>query len=201
MHTKFERIKALNAVAVRHSVELVRAATAQDWSRPTPCSEWALSDLVAHMTAQHHGFAAAAGGDGGDLAHWEVHPLGDDAIARYTDAADDVLAAFASVKTADTEFALPEFTTESTFPALLAVGFHLIDYLVHSWDVAATLGIGFEPDPELVEIGLPIALAVPQGPNRLEPGSAFRPVLATDDGATSMDQILAVLGRSPDWHA
>jgi uncharacterized protein (TIGR03086 family) len=201
MSTNFERIKTLNAVAVRQSVELVRAASVQDWSRPTPCSEWMLSDLLAHMTAQHHGFAAAARGDGGDLARWEVHPLGGDAISHYAKAADDVLVAFASVETPDTEFVLPEFARGQVFPAQLAVGFHLIDYLVHSWDVAVTLGIPFDPDPELVEVALPIAVAVPQGPNRLEPGSAFQPVLGTEDGASSFDRILSVLGRSPAWHA
>jgi uncharacterized protein (TIGR03086 family) len=150
------------------------------------------------MTAQHHGFAAAARGQGEDLRRWEVHPLGDDAIAQYTEAADEVLAAFAAVEDAEAELALPEFTTGRTFPAQLAIGFHLIDYLVHSWDVAVTLGIPFNPDPELVRVGLPIALAVPAGPNRLEPGSPFRPALGMEDGAGAMDRILTVLGRSPE---
>ena len=198
MPTNFSEIRRLDAIAVRHSVELVHAASGDDWSLPTPCSEWRLRDLVAHMTAQHHGFAAAARGQGEDVRRWEVHPLGDDAIAHYTDAAEDVLAAFAAFEDADTAFTLPEFTTGRTFPAQLAIGFHLIDYLVHSWDVAVTLDVEFNPDPELVRVGLPIALAVPAGPNRLEPGSPFQPALDTEDGASAMDRILTVLGRSPE---
>jgi uncharacterized protein (TIGR03086 family) len=197
MHISFDEIRRLDAVAVRHSVELVRSASPHDWSRQTPCSEWLLRDLVAHMTAQHHGFAAAARGQGGDVSRWEVYPIVDDAASQYAEAADDVLAAFAAVEGADAEFVLPEFTTGRAFPAHLAIGFHLIDYLVHSWDVAVTLGLPFDPDADLVRVGLPIALAVPSGANRLEPGSPFQPVLSAHDDASAMDRILAVLGRAP----
>lgn len=31
-------------------------------SRPTPCAGWSLRDLLARMTVQHRGFAAAAAG-------------------------------------------------------------------------------------------------------------------------------------------
>lgn len=190
---------SLHARAVRDSVTLVRRVTPDDLPRPTPCSAWTLADLLAHMTAQHHGFAAAARGDGRDPAHWAVHPLGADPVARYAAAADDVMAAFAAVGTPDQPFALPEFTTARTFPAHRAIGFHLIDYLVHSWDVARTLGLDYAPGPALVEAALPIAYAVPDDDSRRTPGSAFRPALAAAAHAGPLEQILTALGRSPDW--
>jgi hypothetical protein len=64
-------IVGLNARAVRASVQIVSQASAADLSRPTPCSDWTLGELLAHMTAQHEGFAAAAAGDGADLVHWQ----------------------------------------------------------------------------------------------------------------------------------
>jgi uncharacterized protein (TIGR03086 family) len=201
MPIDFELLKTMNGTAVRQSVEIVRHAGADDLRRPTPCAGWALSDLLAHMTAQHRGFAAAATGAGFDLAPWTAHEFGDDAVAQYSAAADDVLAAFAPVQVATQAFALPELTTTRTFPAGLAIGFHLIDYVVHSWDVAVTLGIPFDPEPELLEVALPIALAVPDGPLRLEARSAFRPALAPTDSTSTMDRILAMLGRSPAWTA
>jgi uncharacterized protein (TIGR03086 family) len=197
MPIKFEQLKVLHGRAVRHSVDLVRGATIPDLSSPTPCAGWTLLDLLVHMTAQHRGFAAAADGRGADLDAWSPRPLGDDAVVRYGEAADDLLAAFAKVDSPDTAFALPEFTMERTFPASLAIGFHFIDYLVHSWDVAATLGVPFHPDAELVDAGLPIAVAVPGGDARLAAGSAFQPERPVEDGAGTFDQILAILGRSP----
>ncbi|MFB6437477.1 TIGR03086 family metal-binding protein [Streptomyces sp. NPDC056411] len=126
---------------------------------------WTLADLLAHMTAQHHGFAAAALGDGEELAHWRVHPLGNDPVGRYTEAADAVLAAFATVDRPDRPFVLPEFGTTQPFPADRAIGLHLIDYVVHSWDVARSLGLGYDPGPD----HLPLRSAVEELTSRTPP--------------------------------
>lgn len=193
MHTK---LLDQHSRVVRYSVELVSKAGADDLALPTPCSAWNLGDLLDHMTAQHRGFAAAAAGHGDDLTNWEVHLSG---VDEYRAAADHVLDAFAAVRTPDQEFVLPEFSPVQRFPAVRAIGFHFIDYLVHGWDVARALGLPFDPDPDLLDAGLPIALAVPDGKGRLEPGAAFHPALEQDEDATVLDRILLALGRSPDW--
>ena len=181
---------------VETSVAVVSLIQAGDLYRPTPCSEWTLADLLAHMTAQHHGFAAAARGRGGDLSAWRVRPLGPRPVEDYVAAAEDVLAAFAKPELP--EFELSEFG--ASFPAAQAIGFHLIDYVVHGWDVARSLGHSFVLAPELAPQALRIALAVPDGANRLEPGAAFAPALAGDD-VDPLHRILRALGRSPDWCA
>ncbi|MBT2396694.1 TIGR03086 family metal-binding protein [Streptomyces sp. ISL-100] len=206
MHTNsecsdFDRTQRLHAQAVRDSVTLVRRVTRDDLPRPTPCAQWAMSDLLAHMTAQHRGFAAAALGHGQDAAHWTVRPLGDDAAAQYSEAAEQVIAAFATVDTPDRAFALPEFAVTHTFPAAQAVGFHLVDYVVHSWDVARSLGLAYAPGPELLRAALPIARAVPDGASRLAPDSHFRPGLIPAPDASTLTRILMSLGRSPDWQS
>jgi uncharacterized protein (TIGR03086 family) len=201
MPISFADLKVLHARTVRHSVDVVRQVSVAHLELPTPCDAWTLRDLLAHMTVQHRGFAAAAGGHGADPEVWVVQPLGDDAVDRYVDAADDLLTAFAKVDDPDRPFGLAEFSRARTFPASTAIGFHLIDYLVHGWDVAASLGVPFDPDPEVVQAALPIALAVPGGDARLAPGSAFQPVLPIADDADPFDRILTVLGRSPSWPA
>src|ERR1700752_1835976 len=57
MHTIYGDIVALDAQAVRASVELVERARPADMARPTPCADWTLHGLITHMTAQHYGFA------------------------------------------------------------------------------------------------------------------------------------------------
>ncbi|MFC0438342.1 TIGR03086 family metal-binding protein [Kutzneria buriramensis] len=184
---------AAHRVVVDASVAIVSQVQADDLGRPTPCAEWTLADLLAHMTAQHRGFAAAGRGHGGDHAAWEVRPAGPD---DYAVAAKDVLAAFAESEVP--EFELPEFQPVPHFPAAQAIGFHLIDYVVHGWDVARSLGLDYELAPEVAEPALRIALAVPNGDNRLAPGAAFAPALATSD-ADPLRRILTALGRSPEW--
>ena len=188
---------ALDAQAVSESVRLVAQATAADMARPTPCSDWTLHGLLRHMATQHYGFAAASAGDG-DMARWQLRPLGDDPVGAYRAAAECVLAAFAADGVLDREFPLPEFKRGLMFPGPQAVSFHFIDYVVHSWDVARTLGLPVRFDPALLDVALTVARAVPRGNSRLEPGAAFAPGVAWS-GGSRLDQIVAILGRSPDW--
>ncbi|WP_241721107.1 TIGR03086 family metal-binding protein [Streptomyces lydicus] len=200
-HADFAGLRRLDARAVRDSVALMSRTTPGDLRRPTPCSAWTLADLLAHMTAQHNGFAAAALGHGQDLSHWSVGPLDEDPVAQYRAAAERAIAAFATVESPDRVFTLPEFSRAQTFPAARAIGFHLIDYVVHSWDVARTLGLTYTPDAELLQAAEPIAHAVPDDDFRLAPGSAFGPALSGEHGTGPLENILAALGRSPDWCA
>jgi uncharacterized protein (TIGR03086 family) len=188
---------ALNAQAVRTSVELVARSRAADLGRPTPCAGWTLYGLLAHMTTQHYGFAAASRGEG-DLALWKLRSLEDDHVATYRASADQVLAAFAGDGVLDRMFPLPEFGTGLSFPAAQAIGFHLIDYVVHSWDLAKTLGVKVEFEPEMLDVALVVAKAVPGGKARLAPGAAFAPEV-TWAGGSRLDEIVAILGRSPSW--
>ena len=194
----FDDIRAWDRRAVQRSVELVDTVTAADLTRPTPCGDWTLADLIGHLTAQHRGFAAAARGNGSDLANWAV-ATGPDLVDRYRDAASDVVAAFAAVADPDAPFALPEITSRVSFPARQAIGFHLIDYVVHSWDVARSLDVPDGLEEDLVRAALPIAVAVPDGPERLRPGASFAPGLDLGPKVSTLDEILLRLGRSPAW--
>lgn len=192
-------LRSADERAVRLSTALVAKATLDDLDRPTPCSTWTLGDLLAHMTAQHHGFAAAARGHGAGPGIWKPRPLAADPVAAYAGAADDVLSAFAGGEVLEREFALPEFGSGARFPGAQAIGFHFVDYVVHGWDVARSLGLPFDLDDDLAEDALPIALAVPGGDSRLRPGAAFRPELPAPENSSPVDRILTALGRSPTW--
>jgi len=192
-------IRDLDAKAVRASVELVARVTAEDLARPTPCAEWTLGDLLAHMTVQHKGFTAATAGRGADPEAWKVSAPGSDPVADYAIAAELLIAAFAQPGVLERGFSLPEIFSGVEFPAAQAISFHFIDYVVHGWDVARSLGLPYELDAELVQAAIPVAEAVPEGERRLRPGAAFRPGLPGRADAGPMDRILAMLGRAPDW--
>lgn len=199
-------IVQLDRAAVLESVRIVESAGSGDWDRPTPCSRWTLRRLVEHMGAQHLGFAAASRGEGVGAAVWQTLPGGDDPAARYREAAAAVLDAFAQPGVLEGRFALPEIDATATFAAPTAIGFHFIDYVVHSWDAAAALGMRTVFPPAVIEAALPIALRVPGGERRERPDAAFRPALPPDerageDGADPFRLVLTTLGRSPDWSA
>jgi uncharacterized protein (TIGR03086 family) len=198
MHTNLTTdIVSLDAQAVRASADLVAQMTARDLARPTPCADWTLHGLLRHMIAQHHGFAAAADGDG-DLARWRIRPLGEDPLAAYRASAERVLSAFAGAGVLDREFPLPEIAQGVMFPGRQAISFHFVDYVVHSWDVGRTLGLAVGLDSALLDVALGVAEAVPGGDARHAPGAAFAPSVAWS-GESRLDRIVAILGRSPDW--
>src|ERR1043166_2146417 len=106
-------IRSFHRTAVLASVDVVDQVTPEDLHRPSPCDGWNLADLLAHMTVQHRGFAAAARGNGADLDNWRVEAVEDavrqDPAGAYAAAAWDVLEAFWADGTDDAAFALPEF--------------------------------------------------------------------------------------------
>ena len=153
------------------------------------------------MTVQHRGFAAAARGFGADPDTWRVESVVDavraDPGRAYSEAAHDVLDAFAADGTADAPFALPEFGEGAVFPGEMAMGFHFVDYVVHGWDVAASLGVPYEMPADVVEAVLPLALAVPDGDFRSGDGAPFAPAIEAA-GTDDFERILRHLGRRPD---
>ena len=204
MRIEFSDCRPLHRIAVLNSIDVVDATTPADLNRPTPCTGWSLLDLLAHMTVQHRGFAAAARGSGADAEVWRpenarasvvAHPAG-----TYADAARDVLDAFAADGVSEATFALPDFGPGATFPGSVAMDFHFIDYVVHGWDVAATLGIPYALPADVVTAALPVALFVPDGDYRCTDGAAFGPAVDVE-GADGLERILRHLGRRPEWSA
>ncbi|MFI0965873.1 TIGR03086 family metal-binding protein [Streptomyces sp. NPDC021080] len=188
-------IVELDRIAVHEALRVVELAKDADWGRDTPCAGWDLRRLVAHMTAQHLGFAAAARGTGHEAAHWQEPADMSEPARVHRAAATDVLAAFAEPGLTEREFALPELG--GSFPGRQAVRFHLVDYVVHAWDVAATLGVSLELPDDVLGAALAVARRVPADPGTRGPGNAFAPALGVPGGSGSLDETLRLLGRDP----
>ncbi|GAA4531588.1 TIGR03086 family metal-binding protein [Amycolatopsis samaneae] len=192
-------LRDLDTVAVRTTIALVSQVIPADLVKPTPCAAWTVYGLISHMAAQHRGFAASSTGDGG-LDHWKLVSLGDDPAATYRSAAEAALTAFAVDDLADRKFPLPEFGAEAVVPGQQALSFHLVDYVVHAWDLASALGLSVTFPPEVLAAALTVARSVPDGEFRLAPGAAFAPAVP-EPGDEGLDDIVALLGRSPAWPA
>ncbi|TXS48885.1 TIGR03086 family metal-binding protein [Streptomyces sp. t39] len=198
MDTHDTDIRALDRSAVKETVRLLSLAEPGDLARPTPCDGWTLRRLVAHMTAQNRGFAAAARGEGAGRSVWQVHRT-DDPVAAHRAAAAEVIAAFAEDGVGEREFVLPEVDPARGFPGRVAIGFHFLDHTVHAWDVARTLGVGFSPGGTAAEAVLRIALRVPDDARRFDEDALFGPAVPPAPGAGPFDRALAALGRVPGW--
>ncbi|HEY9305478.1 MAG TPA: TIGR03086 family metal-binding protein, partial [Mycobacterium sp.] len=142
-------------------------------------------------------------GQGADLAIWQPDTVAEavraDPVGAYSAAAADVIDAFAGADVLDAAFALPELAPSGTFPGAMAIGFHYVDYVVHGWDVARTVGHPFELPEDVVAAALPLALAVPDGDFRTFEGAPFAPAISSTDPTNDLDRILTYLGRNPEW--
>ena len=189
-------IVELDRIAVYEALRVVELAQEEDWERDTPCTGWNLRRLVAHMAAQHHGFAAAARGAGQDRAYWREPEDLSEPARTHRAAATAVLAAFAEPGATEREFVLPELG--AGFPGRTAIGFHFIDYVVHAWDVAATLGVELDLPDGVLDSALVVARLVPTEPAVRGPAFAFAPPLDVPPDAGPLDEALRLLGRTPE---
>jgi uncharacterized protein (TIGR03086 family) len=192
-------IRDLDRRALAATVAIVNKSRRDQLDLPTPCAQWSLRQLLGHMTGQNYGFAAAADGESEDRTIWDDRPVEEDPHGIFARSADRVSAAFATDGVLGRRLWLPEIIEGITFPAPQAIGFHFLDYVVHGWDVARSVGVAAEFDPELVEQALVIARQVPGGAFRERPGAAFKAAIDLPHGAPPWDQLVAILGRSPTW--
>ncbi len=194
-----------------HLLDLHRQATAlvqplharvraEHLVRPTPCAGWDLRALLEHVVGQDAGFAAAVTASPGDVgtAAFAAQPLGSDPQATLSAGSRGLLAAFAGADPS-ARVLLPELGARA-FPLKAVVGFHLVDTVVHGWDVAAALGEPYEVRGDLLAAALDQAERVPTGASRQAPGAAFGPDLPAQ-GAGEWERTLLLLGRDPAWAA
>jgi len=192
-------IAILDRRAVEVSQTIVDRVDATQLDLPTPCVEWNLGQLLAHMVGQHYGFAASARGETADLTVWQPRPVGAAPAKDYAESVATLTAAFAEDGILRRTFWLPEIRDGGPFAAPLAMSFHFVDHVVHAWDVAAAIGVAVTFDEDLLQAALRIAEMVPDGPERRVAGAAFRPARMPAEGVSTLDRILTLLGRSPDW--
>ena len=124
----------------------VRAVAPDQWSAPTPCSDWTVGDLVAHVIGTHHLVMATL------LATdpVEVDPKGD--LPGQWRVASDAIAD-AMDNDAQASKVVGGMFGEQPFESLVA---RLVctDTLVHGWDLARATGQDEQLDPDAVSTSM-----------------------------------------------
>ncbi|MGO1974448.1 MAG: TIGR03086 family metal-binding protein [Propionibacteriaceae bacterium] len=193
----FAELAQLHRAAAHGLDNRVVDVRADQLVRPTPCAGWSVADLLAHHQGQNHGFALAV--EHGDAPTEAFDPQPWDP-ARWQTASTRLQAAFVDVQDPEASVALRVDGADRPIPAQVILTMHLIDTVIHHWDLAAALGIDFSPAEGAVEATWEMLSGIPDGPPRGQPGAPFGPLINAE-GASRWHQALAFSGRDPSWQA
>jgi len=152
---------------------LLDGVTDDDLARPTPCSDWTVADLAAHVVGTTAQFTVMASGGQPDWG--AAPPPADQPGAALRRRADELVAALEA--------------GDGSFPVGMAAG----ELAVHTWDLATALGRDTaDLDPAVAEAGHAF---MAQSLTDQMRGDAFGPEQPAPDGADAYQRAAAFAGR------
>ncbi|QUQ65075.1 TIGR03086 family metal-binding protein [Kutzneria sp. CA-103260] len=126
----------------------LRAIGEQQWTSPTPCTEWNVRQLVNHVVTGDQ-LNRILLTDPDAAAEFRrnrgVDALGDDPLGAFTESSRRCAEAFRTHPDAQLAFPMGPISTDR------AIALRATDVLVHTWDLARAIGADETLDAELVD--------------------------------------------------
>ncbi|GHF50022.1 TIGR03086 family protein [Streptomyces mashuensis] len=177
--------------AAAQVARLIAAATEGRLGDPTPCEEFDVRGLLAHLVAGARA-GAALGERNRDVTLAPPAGVPDGAWAKeYEEAAAHLLAVWSDDALLERPVRVP--WGEMPGGAYLASGC-VLETVAHTWDLSRALGDPFPLDEELAEYALAWARRALAADRRGE-GVPFGPVQPVAEDAGAYDRLAAWLGR------
>jgi len=148
-------------------------------TRPTPCNDWDVARLIAHIVAAPGRFVATIHGEQPD---WSSEPpqIGSEWAQVFRSAADDLIHTWHQ-------------QGDEADPRM--VDWQTAEFAVHTWDLAIATGHTARLDPEVAERALAFMSAGLTADNR---GDAFDAEVDVADDAPAYHRLAAFSGRQLD---
>lgn len=175
--------------ALAEATRIVDAAAESQWDAPTPCKEWDVGRLAAHLVSGLAGFADI--GEGKNMDPDEPRYRPDEVSIAFDQAGTRVIDVWSMPGALDKMYQPPWGAT----PGDVIAGFALIETVVHTWDLATAIGIPTEFDDEVVEEACRLALAYAD--ETVRSPEMFGPEVPVPDDAPGLDRLVSFLGRQP----
>jgi uncharacterized protein (TIGR03086 family) len=170
--------------------DLIDRIAADQWTAPTPCTDWSVRDVVDHLVGMNLVFVAMF--EESPMPARGADRLGADPAGAYRRSAAALQAAAAR----------PGVLERSQATALgVATGadrlrWRIVDLLAHGWDLVQATGVAADVPDDLVEQALAFARA--QLPGQPRAGRFADPQPVRDD-APAIDRLAAFTGRPVPW--
>jgi uncharacterized protein (TIGR03086 family) len=183
-------IQDLDERALDQTGQIVAGIQPDQLSLPTPCSEWDVRTLLAHLVAGNLNSAARAEGKPSQADESE-DLLGDNPAEAYRQSVETAKRAWRQPGRLDQLYEMPM----GTLPGRAVLSIRLLETVAHGWDLAR--GTGQEPayDGDVVQAALDVAQANLGGERPT--GFPFAPAIETTGDLPAIDRLAAFLGRQP----
>lgn len=178
----------LDRRAAATTTALIARTTPDQFDASTPCPEWRVRDLLAHLVAGNVKYTAIA--EGADWARGvPAVDLAEDPGRQYRETVEVMLQAWRRPGVLDRELSLPR----GRGPAAEALYVHLGETLVHGWDLAKATG----QEPAFDEEVVVASLTNYRGwlPSTRSEGVPFQDEVSLAEDADPIDRLAAFLGR------
>lgn len=172
------------------------AAAAGKWDRPSPCADWNARGVLEHVIGFHDVLLLRP------MNEKPQRPR-DDPVQRWLVTNDALQNLLSRLGFLDGPIDVPVVGNNQAtqLDAAPLVAGLTQDVLVHTWDLARSVGADDRLDPDLCEHCL---RRLPEDPQALVRSGMFGPAVDLDQAELETDkgpqsQLLARLGRDPDW--
>jgi uncharacterized protein (TIGR03086 family) len=178
----------------------VHHVQAHEWALPTPCEDWSVRDLVAHVVGEQRWIPLLVArqlpvdvaqreleGDGDLLSGGET--LEPDPVSAWDAASGPAILSFSALESLDTPVSL----SRGTVPARDYLTELTMDLAVHAWDLGQAIGMT-DPLPDDLAA---FALDAVRGWGDLSGSGMFKKPLPVPQSASLTDQLVAATGRTP----
>lgn len=175
---------------------VVAAVTDDALDRPTPCPEYDVRTILAHLDGLSLAFTAAAVKDLGDLTDT---PPGDAEFVLHDGWRERIPTRLAALAEAWRD---PSAWTGMTraggvdMPGEVAGLVALDEVVLHGWDLAKGTDHAYEPDDATTAV---VTGFLAESRKEEVPESLFGPVVDVADDARPFDRALGLAGRDPNW--
>lgn len=184
-------LRPLLAQALDQAGRLVRETDPALATRPTPCTDYDVATLIAHLQAVVRRIGAVVRGEPFFSVPREW--VSEDWVADWDAGRAQTDAALASADLARV-VALPW----GDAPVGAALGMYVGEIATHAWDLAAATGRTDELDRSLATAALPGAMAkIPADARGAD--IPFGPVVPVPEDADPYDRLVGWNGRDPAW--
>jgi uncharacterized protein (TIGR03086 family) len=178
-------VDALEA-SYRRARPVVAVVAPTDLPRATPCAGWTVETLLNHYLNAIAMFPVMLAGQAPD---WERQADLSNPVSTFDISVEANLRAWRAPGAADTPTPMLE--------PMKLIDLNLIDAVIHPWDLARSVGADYSPDPGVADLVLERWRQAPLDKSRQF--GAFGPEVEPPGGSGSLQSLLAMTGRDPNW--